>query len=144
MLAIRAAGLFDGASETAVQRPVVLVDEGKIVSVRAHGVAPSDAEVVDLGEAWLMPGMIDAHLHLCFDAGTDPVGALAARDDEAALAQMRSAAHSALLAGITTVRDLGDRDYLAMRLRAEGGELPAILAAGPPITSARGHCWFLG
>jgi imidazolonepropionase-like amidohydrolase len=144
MLAIRAAGLFDGFSQTAVQQPVVLVDAGKIVSVQPHGLPPSDAEVVDLGEAWLMPGMIDAHLHLCFDAGTDPVGALAARDDTAALAQMRAAAHSALLAGITTVRDLGDRDYLAMRLRAEGGDLPTILAAGPPITSARGHCWFLG
>jgi len=144
MLAIRAAGLFDGSSETAVQRPVVLLDAGKIVSIQPHGQPPSQMEVVDLGEAWLMPGMIDAHLHLCFDASADPVGALAARDDDAALAQMHAAAHSALLAGITTVRDLGDRGYLATRLRAMGGDLPAILAAGPPITSARGHCWFLG
>jgi imidazolonepropionase-like amidohydrolase len=144
MLAIRAAGLFDGSSETEVERPVVLLDGGKIVSIRPHGEPPSHIEVVDLGEAWLMPGMIDAHLHLCFDASADPVGALAARDDEAALAQMRAAAHSALLAGITTVRDLGDRDYLATRLRAEGGDLPTVLAAGPPITSIRGHCWFLG
>jgi imidazolonepropionase-like amidohydrolase len=144
MLAIRAAGLFDGISETVAQRPVVLVDAGKIVSVQPFGQPPSQVEVVDLGEAWLVPGLIDAHVHLCFDASADPVGALAARDDDAALAQMRAAAHSALLAGITTVRDLGDRGYLAARLRAEGGDLPAILAAGPPITSVRGHCWFLG
>ncbi|GIH10394.1 hypothetical protein Rhe02_84610 [Rhizocola hellebori] len=77
MLAIRAAGLFDGFSETAVEQPVVLLDNGKIVSVQPHGEPPSHTEVVDLGDAWLMPGMIDAHLHLCFDASADPVAALA-------------------------------------------------------------------
>lgn len=144
MLALRAAGLFDGHSPTSMIRPTVLVEAGKIVAVQEDGEPPSHAEVVDLGNAWLMPGMVDAHLHLCFDASADPVGALAARDDDAMLAQMRAAAHSALLAGITTVRDLGDRGHAAARLRAEGGELPTILAAGPPITSPGGHCWFLG
>jgi imidazolonepropionase-like amidohydrolase len=61
---------------------------------------------------------------------------------------MRAAARRALAAGITTVRDLGDRHYLAVRLRDEltvdptAG--PQILAAGPPITTPGGHCWFLG
>jgi imidazolonepropionase-like amidohydrolase len=127
-----------------VEQPVVLIDSGKIVSIQASGPAPEGAEVIDLGEAHLVPGMIDAHLHLCFDASFDPVGALAARSDDEALAQMREAARSALLAGITTVRDLGDRDYLAIRLRDQHDDLPTILAAGPPITSTKGHCWFLG
>lgn len=144
MLALRGARLFDGLSATAVERPTVLVEGGKIVAVQEGGEVPDGAEIVDLGEVSLMPGMVDAHTHLCFDASADPIAALAERDDEAMLAQMREAAHSALLAGITTVRDLGDRGYGAVRLRGEGGELPTILAAGPPITSAKGHCWFLG
>jgi len=48
MLAIRAAGLFDGSSQTAVQRPVVLLDAGKIVSIQPHGEPPSHTEAVDL------------------------------------------------------------------------------------------------
>jgi imidazolonepropionase-like amidohydrolase len=61
---------------------------------------------------------------------------------------MRTAADKALRAGITTVRDLGDRNYLTLAL---GGELdqspgagPEILSAGPPITTSGGHCHFMG
>ncbi|HEY1178113.1 MAG TPA: amidohydrolase family protein, partial [Phytomonospora sp.] len=129
VLALRAAGLFDGVSPTPVLRPTLLIEGDRIAAVLPGGEPPSGAEVVDLGESWLMPGMVDAHQHLCFDASLDPIGALAGRDDAAMLAQMRAAAHSALRAGVTTVRDLGDRDYGAIRLRAEGGELPTILAA---------------
>ena len=58
---------------------------------------------------------------------------------------MAEAAAAQLRAGVTTVRDLGDRDYLALRLREiHGAGLPTIVAAGPPITSAGGHCHFLG
>ena len=61
---------------------------------------------------------------------------------------MRTGAHASLAAGVTTVRDLGDLRYLAVRVRAETAlDLragPMILAAGPPITSPGGHCWFLG
>jgi imidazolonepropionase-like amidohydrolase len=88
--------------------------------------------------------MIDAHTHLCFDASLNPVSALENRTDDEAVEQMAAAARSALQAGITTLRDLGDRGYLAIRLRNEFSGLPTILAAGPPITSVKGHCWFLG
>jgi imidazolonepropionase-like amidohydrolase len=57
---------------------------------------------------------------------------------------MAQAAAAQLRAGVTTVRDLGDRDYLALRLRETRTGLPTIVAAGPPITSAGGHCHFLG
>jgi len=88
--------------------------------------------------------LIDTHVHLAFDAGLDAVAALATRDDDAVLEAMAEAAAAQLRAGITTVRDLGDRDYLALRLRESRTGLPTIVAAGPPITSAGGHCHFLG
>lgn len=56
---------------------------------------------------------------------------------------MTDAGRAALRAGITTVRDLGDRDYLSLRLRDAPG-LPTIVAAGPPVTTPAGHCHFLG
>jgi imidazolonepropionase-like amidohydrolase len=145
MFALRAARLFDGTSATIVEQPVVVVDGGRIVEVRTD--AP-DVEVVDLGDVTLLPGLIDAHVHLAFDASADPVARLASAGDDEVLDGMRAAARTALRAGITTVRDLGDRGYLGVRLRDEFAADPAagprVLAAGPPITTTRGHCWYLG
>jgi imidazolonepropionase-like amidohydrolase len=113
MKAIRAARLFDGDRAFPDGDPTVVVDEGRIVSVRHGGAVPSCADLVDLGDVTLLPGLIDAHVHLAFDAGSDPLGSLAARDDAEVLEAMRSAARTALACGVTTLRDLGDRDYLA-------------------------------
>lgn len=143
IVAIRASWLFDG---TGLQPdPVVLLD-GPIVADVGFGVAPPpDAAVVDLPGATLLPGLVDTHVHLCFDASDDPVGHLSALDDDGALAAMAEWGRAALRGGITTVRDLGDRDYLALRLRDTAApDLPTILAAGPPITTPDGHCHFLG
>jgi imidazolonepropionase-like amidohydrolase len=148
MLAIRAARLFDGDSATVVREATVLVDDGRIVAVQSGTDVPSSAELVDLGDTTLLPGLVDAHTHLAFDGSPDPVGWLGGADDEEVLAGMRRAARTALAAGITTVRDLGDRGYLALRLRdelaADPTAGPRLLAAGPPVTTSRGHCWYLG
>src|SRR5262249_2164821 len=76
----------------------------------------------------------------------DVVASLAACDDDALLDQMQAAAIRMVRAGITTVRDLGDRNYLSLRLadRAAGAFLPDIVAAGPPITTSGGRRHFLG
>jgi imidazolonepropionase-like amidohydrolase len=147
---LRAAALFDGVSPALMARPSVVIADGVITAV--HGPAgplPADAHVVDLPGLTLLPGLVDAHLHLCFDATSDPVGHLAGTGDDLLREQMAEAARRALRAGVTTVRDLGDRGYLALDLRnqrraAIAGPLPAIVAAGPPITTPGGHCHFLG
>lgn len=134
MLTIRARRLFDG-HEMRTDR-VVSVHDGRITAVGDDG--PAD---LDLGDATLLPGLIDCHVHLAFDAGLDPVGRL----DQPGLAdRMREAARAHLAAGVTTVRDLGDRDYLALGLGLGPTEGPEILASGPPITTVKGHCWWLG
>src|SRR5439155_2365195 len=116
------------------------------VEVRAE--TPAGVEVVDLGDVTLLPGLIDTHTHLCLNATDDPVGHLDGLLNETLLDEMRSAARATLRSGVTTMRDLGDRDYLALRIRAETAADPAagptVLAAGPPITTTGGHCWFLG
>jgi imidazolonepropionase-like amidohydrolase len=92
--------------------------------------------------------MIDAHVHLGFDASRDPVAQMLVDSDATLLLRMRLAARRALAAGITTVRDLGDRNYLGITLRnwfRAGSEIgPDIIAAGPPITVTGGHCHFMG
>ncbi|SDJ54135.1 Amidohydrolase family protein [Actinokineospora alba] len=74
--------------------------------------------VVEFPGATLFPGLIDPHVHLAFDASSDSVKPLAERDDDAVAAAMRFAATTALRAGITTIRDLGDRDFCHWRCEA--------------------------
>ncbi|PRY32181.1 imidazolonepropionase-like amidohydrolase [Pseudosporangium ferrugineum] len=144
-LAVRAAALFDGVTGTLRPDPLVMVDGATITAVDSGAAPPPYARVVELPGATLLPGLIDTHLHLALDAGADPVAALAARDgdDDAVVAAMTGAARTALRAGITTVRDLGDLRHLSLRLRGRD-DLPTIVAAGPPVTTPAGHCHFLG
>ncbi len=149
MLALRAARLFDGENGALVEQPLVLVDGGRIAAVDTGPVEPpAGAEIVDLGDVTLMPGLIDTHVHLGFDASLDPVGRMMADDDHTLLLRMRLAARQHLAAGVTTVRDLGDRSHLGVTLRdwlRQNQELgPEILASGPPLTVTGGHCHFMG
>src|SRR5581483_10364526 len=112
--ALRAAWLFDGTGDALTPDPLVLIDGATIVAVRSGVPAPEHADVTDLGGATLLPGLVDSHTHLAFDASPDPVGALAGRRDDEVLEAMAGAARTALRGGVTTVRDLGDRDYLSL------------------------------
>jgi imidazolonepropionase-like amidohydrolase len=143
LTALRAAWLFDGTSSSVICDPVVVIEGGAIVAVDSGVPAPAGADVVDLGGAALLPGLVDTHVHLAFDASTDPVGHLACWDDGQAVQAMTRAGRAALRGGVTTVRDLGDRGYLSLGLRGQPG-LPTIVAAGPPITTPGGHCHYLG
>ena len=148
MLAIRAARLFDGVTDQLHARPLVLVDQGRIIDVDVTGADPPEGTaLLDLGQATLLPGLIDSHTHLVLDASNDPVGHLASTDDDQLLEQCRARAQAALAAGITTLRDLGDRRFITLRLREELAahpeQGPQLLVSGPPITTPGGHCWFL-
>lgn len=148
MLAIHGARLFDGHDVVPYADPAVLIDAGRIVDVRSAAALPDGVDVIEHAGATLLPGLVDAHVHLVFAGTSDPVGEVRDADDEVLLRRMRTAARRTVAAGVTTVRDLGDRGYVSLALRDElaaGGTAgPHLLAAGPPITTVGGHCWFLG
>ena len=137
MTTLRAARLFDG--ERFVDDPVVTIDGATIVRV---GGAP-DADVVDLGDVTLMPGLVDTHQHLVFNGVGTLEEQVAGFSDEELRERARANAMVALRAGITTIRDLGDRSFVTVDLVGDAS-LPTILAAGPPLTVVHGHCWYLG
>lgn len=137
-------------SGRAVPDGAVLVRDGLIEAVGpvASMSVPADVVRWDFPDGVILPGLIDTHVHFVFDASDDPVTPLLAVDDETLYEQMAGRARQLLDAGVTTVRDLGDRANLACTLRdaVNRGELPGprILAAGAPLTVPGGHCWFLG
>ncbi|MCC9707141.1 amidohydrolase family protein [Streptomyces sp. MNU76] len=110
--------------------------------------AGTDAVHLAFPGGTVLPGLIDAHVHLAFDGGADPVATLHESSDETLLQDMRSRAEQLLHSGVTTARDLGDRNGLALRLDTEitSGSTPGprIVSAGTPATSPGGHCHFLG
>src|SRR5271156_4353702 len=61
---LKAARLFDGKSNTLTTPGIVVVTDGKITAIGANATLPAGAQVIDLGDATLLPGFIDAHTHL--------------------------------------------------------------------------------
>ena len=143
-IALRAPRAFDGTSFLP-DGATVLVRAGRILGVEPFGYdAPSDVEVTTY-DGTILPGLIDAHVHLVSDAGIgslERAGTLS--DDELDAVITQSLAEQAA-AGVTTVRDLGDVGFrtLGHRERAAAG-LPRIVASGPPLTTPGGHCHYLG
>jgi imidazolonepropionase-like amidohydrolase len=142
MHAIRAAHAFDGTGFLP-GGATVLVDGDRIVGVETGRMdVPAGVEVVDY-DGTVLPGLVDCHTHLVADAtfgGLERAGAMTDEAIDAVIADSL-AAHAA--AGVTTVRDLGDRGYRTLAVRELLG-LPRVVASGPPLTTHGGHCHFLG
>lgn len=139
LIAIRAGKLLDPASGTVARNQTILVRGGRIEAVGANVSIPRDTEVVDLSAEVVLPGLFDAHTHLCMtvrlrrDAGNYFYTTL--NDPESARAVDGVVnARDMLQAGFTTVRDVGNEGNYAcsaVRRAIEEGRIP-----GPTIINA--------
>jgi imidazolonepropionase-like amidohydrolase len=148
VLAIRANHAFDGENFRA-RGGTVLMEEGRIVGVEPMGYEPpSDCQLVDYGNATVLPGLIDTHVHLVGDSGVMALERTAGYSPEQIDAVVVESLQRQLAAGVTTVRDLGDRHFNVVERRDAQRQvddrLPWIVASGPPITTPGGHCGYLG
>jgi imidazolonepropionase-like amidohydrolase len=149
---VSASQVLLGPQGQAIRDGAVLVSGERIVAVGAREDLLARAEPADelaFGEASVLPGLINAHVHLAFDASATPTARIQDESDSAALALMMAGhARQLLDVGVTTARDLGDRDSLVVLVRnaITDGLIPGprILSAATPITSPGGHCWYLG
>ncbi len=145
-VAIRAGNLIDPANGTVSKNRIILVNDKKIVEVGPNVAIPKDAEVIDLSNEWVMPGIMDAHTHV-----TQSVKYFRELDhnylvEATGLRALRGlyTAQTLLNAGITTVRDVGnDANFAAVDLRKaiEAGWFvgPTVQTAGKIITPFGGQ-----
>jgi imidazolonepropionase-like amidohydrolase len=144
---LKAARLFDGKSNSLITPGVVVVTDGKIAGTGSSASVPTEAEVIDLGDATLLPGFIDAHTHLTMTYSEDyaraALDALRKPIPEMALDASVNA-RTTLMAGFTTVRDVGSTEYLDAGLRnaINRGVVPGprMLVAVHAIGATGGHC----
>jgi imidazolonepropionase-like amidohydrolase len=144
---VKAAHLFDGKSDQLVSPGVVVVQDGKIVAAGARVQEPAGAEVIDLGNATLLPGLMDAHTHMTNEATgdwkKDELDRFKKPIPQVAI-EATSYARKTLMAGFTTVRDLGGEDLIDIGLRnaINAGAVPGprMLVAVHAISARGGHC----
>ena len=138
--AVHAAHLIDGRSSAARGPVWVVISGDTIESVRTT--APGDLTVVDLGDATLMPGLIDCHTHLSARVGLPPTERLKSSTARATIAGVNNC-RDALRAGFTTCRDVGGAELVDVGLRdaikAVEIEGPRMLVATWSLSMTGGH-----
>lgn len=145
-LAVRAGRLIDGTGAAPVRNAVILIENGRITAAGPDVRIPSGVRVLDLSDRTVLPGFIDAHVHLIGpvigEAGWDN----ALVRETAADGALRGAAHAraTLDAGFTTVRNVGAAGFadVALRDAINRGDVPGprIQAAAHALGITGGHC----
>jgi imidazolonepropionase-like amidohydrolase len=150
-IVLKAARMFDGKSNALVQNGMVIVQGDKIVDAGSDLPVPSSAQVIDLGDATLSPGFMDAHTHLTADfSGNYDERRLQQLDLNVSEHVIRATAfaRATIEAGFTTVRDLGSRFVashefvdVALRNSINKGVIvgPRMLVATKGIGATGGH-----
>jgi imidazolonepropionase-like amidohydrolase len=140
-----------GGGRPALRKGAVLVEDGRIKGVgeRARfGRLERSVDVIDAGRQTVMPGMINLHSHLDFDCGADVLTSTLLMAEQTSVLLAVDNARRALAAGVTTVRDLGNKYGVSIALRdaiARGWVSgPRILSAGKVVCMTGGHGWFFG
>jgi imidazolonepropionase-like amidohydrolase len=144
------ARLIDGTGAAPIEDATLILNERVLEITSDDRLADyPDPETLDIGGRTVIPGLINAHVHLTLDDGApDPFKAL--RDEPPAVTAIRAAsrARRMLEAGITTARDLGGVNYIELAVRdlIRSGEIagPRLLCAGKQITMTGGQGWPIG
>ncbi len=141
--AVKAARMIDVKTGNVVERAIVIVKGDRIVDAGSGLAIPAGAKVIDLGNATLLPGLMDMHTHLTGDPEHLGYSSIAISVPRSALYGAKNA-RLTLEAGFTTVRNVGADAYsdIALRDAIDAGDVPGprIAASGPALGITGGHC----
>ncbi len=147
-LILSGATLIYGTGAEPVKGRAVVVEAGRISAVVPEGRHQADTTVLHLDGLTLLPGLVNCHVHLCLGGEADPMKVLS--EEPPAMTAIKAAlrARQTVEAGVTTARDLGGRDGIALTVRdaVRAGLIagPRILAAARGICMTGGHGWRFG
>lgn len=140
---IKAGKLIDVVQGKVVIAPVVVIEDGIIVSVTANGKIDNKATLIDLSDHTLIPGLMDMHVHLTSDANKHGYKRLASSLPDVTITGVNNA-QVTILAGFTSVRNVGAPGYadVALKRAIEQGSIPGprMFVSGPSIGVTGGHC----
>ena len=142
---VRAAHLLDVHSGKMLDAQTIVVAGDRIVSIAPTASTPAESgdTVIDLGSMTVLPGLIDVHTHLTGDPDFDPFKEVTDTDAKDAITGVVNA-RTTLLAGFTTVRNVGASGFVDVDLRdaIKAGQVPGphMQVSGPPLGITGGHC----
>lgn len=143
IIAVKAAHMLDSKNGRMLDHAVILIKGDRITAAGSNLAIPADAELIDLGNMTVLPGMIDAHTHLTMNPEDAGYSSVAISIPRQALTGAKNA-RLTLEAGFTTVRDVYAAGYadIALRDAINAGDIPGprILASGPGMGITGGHC----
>ncbi len=128
----------------------IIVENGSIIDVLPTSTLPekNGLKIHDLGNVYLIPGLIETHAHMHVSATHDALDILLNETREQLLLRASENLKKAIYSGVTTLRDIGSRNDIAFPIRdAVKSKIftsPKLLISGTPITITSGHCYFFG
>ena len=141
---IKAGSLFDSSNGKVTKDAVIVIEDEKIVAVGGSGTAiPADAEVIDLSSSFVLPGVMDMHTHVVGNLDNYFFAGYFQSPHRATIGGVVNA-EKTLMAGFTTIRNVGAGDYadVALRNAINDGEVPGprMAVSGPGLGITGGHC----
>jgi imidazolonepropionase-like amidohydrolase len=132
-----------------LEHATVLVADERIVKVAKDDITiPPDAQKIPIDGMTLLPGFIDSHVHLCADGSPDPITSLLNESQTKTTLKAANFARETLMAGVTSVRDMGGKNGIDLGLRQaiNSGLIPGprMLVSGQLICMTGGHGWQMG
>ena len=133
-----------------IEKGTVAVHEKELVFVGpAKKFRPSSKDTVfDISRKTILPGLIDCHVHLCLDGSPDPMTSISKESNSTITLKAAQHAKLTLEAGVTTIRDMGGKDYIDIAIRdgIESGLLrgPRMICCGRLVCMTGGHGWQFG
>lgn len=143
-LLLRPDALYDPGSDCRMNDTVIVLENGRISRLLPAQECP-DGKCLALPGMTAIPGLIDAHVHLCLRGEDGEMAGLGQRSEQEMDGILRENLQRNLLKGVTTVRDLGCPGGVMEQLRRlQPPQAPRVVASGPALTVPNGHAFFFG
>lgn len=146
---LTAATLFDGSGADPIRDAFIQIEDGVVKTIgRKADLGTAGANARDLGDATILPGLVNMHTHLTLSGSRQCLQDALFDSYETKMMRAIEHARQAILSGVTTIRDCGTLNSIVFAIRDASNQnlisAPHVWASGDVLTSTGGHCYFFG